>query len=160
MPRRRKKPAKYSAKDVREARALIHSAFKKRGRERKEASAEIRGKVRKRMAAFVKDRFIKVDTKAEARRITSRLSLAGAAHKVAQSEARAAFVRDRSGRWHKRSTGAFVSAANMKRSQGVRAYWNQVKIIREALKITTAEARKAYRVGGGEKGWRETVGTP
>lgn len=161
MPKRRRSraPKDASPADISKARRLVSQAFREKGKGARAARQEVQSRVRARMTDFVKERFLQVETKAQARGIQKRMSLAGAAHRVAESEARAAFTRDRTGRWH-REDGRLVSAANMKRSQSMRAYWNQVKIIANALELNTKQAREVFRLGGGEEGWKELVKTP
>lgn len=144
---------------VRKARKLVGEAFRRKGKQATEAQKEIQKRVRSEMTRFVSERFIAVPTKARARSIQARMSLAGVARRVASSEARAEYTRDRLGRFH-RADGRIVSKANMKRSMAMRSYWNQVRIIGAALEIKTGEARKAYTLAGGEKGWQDFVGYP
>lgn len=158
MAKRSRRSRRVPSK-VREARKLVGEAFRRKGKQSREAKQKIEKRVRSEMTRFVSERFIDVPTKARARAIQGRMSLAGVARRAAESETRAAFTRDRLGRFH-RSDGRIVSQANMRRALAMRSYWNQVRIIGAALEIETKQARKAYALAGGEKGWQDFVGYP
>ncbi len=133
-----KRRPKASRSEVRKARKLISKAFQKKGKEARAAKRKIESRVRREMTAFVRDRFVDVRTKAQARSIQRRMSLAGVARRAGRSEVRARYTRDASGRWY-RADGTPVpgkdikqQSANVKRAQSMAGYWNQVRIIAAA----------------------------
>ena len=95
-------------------------------------------------------------TAEEAKDIASRVSLIGYSDRVAKAVRSEKYYCDKRGCWHAKGIIGGVRESTVNRALGQYRYWATVRLIRDANKISTVEAREAYAAD--REAWEEIMG--